>query len=142
MKYLWPLQAWRQVRGNLGVTQGQLDLLPLIIGNIWIRIYRLKTLKYIRFLPSNDIDLLIFIIAEREPLFLGVCRSTLLTLDMLTTPKVKVASHREQVAPGKRVQVIIDRNGLAIKKFKRLIFVNLTLAKQSVKLNNRVFIAK
>ena len=102
----------------------------------------MKTLKYIRFLPSNDIDLLIFIIAEREPLFLGVCRSTLLTLDMLTTPKVKVASHREQVAPGKRVQVIIDRNGLAIKKFKRLIFVNLTLAKQSVKLNNRVFIAK
>ena len=61
---------------------------------------------------------------------------------MLATPEVKVASHRERVVLGKREQVGIDRDGLALFKADSLIFVNLTLAKQSVKLNDHVFIRK
>ena len=60
---------------------------------------------------------------------------------MLATPEVKVASHRERVVPRKRVQVGIDRDGLALMKVESLIFENLTLAKQSVKLNDHVFIS-
>jgi len=58
---------------------------------------------------------------------------------MLATAEVEVASHWKRATPSKRVQVIIYRDAPAYFKVKSFIFENLTLAKQSVKLNDRVF---
>jgi len=58
---------------------------------------------------------------------------------MLATAEVEVASHWKRVTPSKRVKVIIYRDGPAFVKVESFISENLTLAKQSVKLNDCVF---